>query len=109
MKTAAYQKYFQYKLLHNRTITYEKLYKMEFSDTKICKNCQQETDTLKHTFLECNTTLNILAQVENWTKSKISCSIKFTDIDKIFGYQSNSETIDKIILNTKLVIYNNRK
>ena len=29
MKTGAYQKYFQYKLLHNRTITNEKLHKME--------------------------------------------------------------------------------
>ena len=30
MKTGAYQKYFQFKLLHTRTVTNEKLYKMVF-------------------------------------------------------------------------------
>ena len=53
--------------------------------------------------------MNIWTEVEKWTKSKISPSIKFTVIDKIFVYQSNKEIVDKIILNTKLVIYSNRK
>ena len=64
----------------------------------MCKNCKIEIDTLKHAFLECHTTVSIWAQVEKWTKSKISPSIKFTDIDKIFGYKSNNEIVDKLIL-----------
>ena len=56
MNTGAYQ-YFQY-LLHNRTITNENLYTMKISNTKICKSCQKETDTLKHAFLEFHTTVN---------------------------------------------------
>ena len=108
MKTGPYQKYFQYKLLHNRTITNEKLYKMNISDTNMCKNCHTEIDTIKHAFLDCHTTRSICTEVEKWTKSKISPHIKLTDIDKIFGYQSNKEIVNKI-LSTKLVIYSNRK
>ena len=47
--------------------------------------------------------------METWLKSAFSPHIKLTDIDKIFGYQTKNEFIDKVILNTKLTIYNNWK
>ena len=47
--------------------------------------------------------------METWLKSVFSPHIKLTDIDKIFGYQTKNKFIDKVILNTKLTIYNNRK
>ena len=50
MNTGAYQKYFQFKLLHNCTITNEKLCKMKISENEICKLCQRESDTIKHAF-----------------------------------------------------------
>ena len=109
LNTEAYQKYFQFELLHNRTITNEKLFKMKISDTEICEICHRERDTIKHAFLECNKSAELWSQVENWTKAKISTSIKFTDIDKIFGYQHKKKIVDKIVLNTKIVIYNIRK
>ena len=82
---------------------------MKIPDTKVCKICQLETDTIKIAFLECPTTACLWSQVENWTKSKISTSKKFTDADEIFVYQTIKEIVDKIISNTKIVIYNNRK
>ena len=109
MKTGPYQKYFQFKFLHNRTITREKLFRMEISDSNICKNCEQEIDTLQHAFLDCNATKELWSQVEQWLKLVFSPHIKLTDIDKIFGYQMENEFIDKVILNTKLIIYNNNK
>ena len=39
MKIGPYQKYFQFKLMHNRTITQEKLYRMDIADSNICRNC----------------------------------------------------------------------
>ena len=82
---------------------------MGISDLNLCKNCEQEIDTLKHAFLECQSSVEIWIQVEKWLKSKISPSFKLPDIEKIFGYQTKNEIIDKVILNTKLTIYNNRK
>ena len=37
MKESAYYKYFQFKMLHSRTMTNDKLYKMKIADSKICK------------------------------------------------------------------------
>ena len=37
IESGAYQKYFQFKLLHSRIITNEKLHNMGISDTKMCK------------------------------------------------------------------------
>ena len=80
-----------------------------FSDSKLCKICQHDTDTIKHAFLDCHPISKLWLQVQNWAKSQISTSIKLSDIDKLFGYQCNNRIINKTILNTILVIYNNRK
>ena len=42
IKVGAYYKYFQLKLLHNRTITNDKLYNMNNSDIRICETCHTE-------------------------------------------------------------------
>ena len=97
MKTGPYQKYFKFKFLHNRTITRKKLFRMEISDSNICKNCEQEIDTLQHAFLDCYATKELWSQVEQWLKSVFSPHINLTDIDKIFGYQMENEFIDKVV------------
>ena len=96
MKIGPYQKYSQFKLIHNRTITREKLYRMDIAGSNICKNCNLEIDTIQQAFLDCHSTKELWSQVETWLKSVFSPHIKLTDIDKV-------------ILNTKLTIYNNRK
>ena len=108
IKSEVYNKYFQYKLLHNRTTKNEKLFKMKISDTEICSMCQEKQDTIKHAFLECQTTVNLWTQVEQWIRTITSKSVKITYIEKIFGYQTNDEVIDKIILAAKIVIHKNR-
>ena len=109
MKTSAYYKYFQFKFLHSRTVTNEKLYKMGISDTKFCKTCGNVIDTMKHAFLECQSSIDIWVKVEQWLRQKICPSLKLSDIDKIFGYQTKNHVINKIILFTKVTIFNNRK
>ena len=84
MKIGPYQKYFQFKLIHNRTITREKLYRMDIADSNKCKNCNLEIDTIQHTFLDCHSTKELWSQAETWLKSVFSPHIKLTDIDKIF-------------------------
>ena len=56
MKIGPYQKYFQFKFIHNRTITREKLFRMDIEDSNICKNCNSDLDTVQHAFLDCHST-----------------------------------------------------
>ena len=94
IKTGSYQKYFQFKLLHSRIITNEKLFNMNLSCTKMCKTCLMEVDTLKHSFLECLATVRLWKNVEDSSKTVISRSLKITDIEKIFGHLQKDKTIN---------------
>ena len=40
---------------------------------------------------------------------KTQHTVKLSNIYKIFGIQSSDNLLDKIILNTKIIIFNNRK
>ena len=105
IKTGSYQKYFQFKLLHNRIITNETLFIMNLSETKMCKTCLNEVDTLEHSFIECHATVMLWKKVENWANTVISRSLKITDTEKIFGHLQKDKTINKVILATKIIIY----
>ena len=48
-------------------------------------------------------------QIEKWLRKCLQINVKLDDIDKIFGKNSGKEIIDKTILCTKIVIFNNRK
>ena len=110
IKESAYQKYFQFKLLHSRTAINDKLYKMKITDTNICQVCSVKTETIKHAFLECKYVISLWSEKEKWFKAKTRKTVKLSEIDKIFGRQATNETLlDKIILHTKTVIFNNRK
>ena len=85
IKTGSYQKYFQFKLLHSRIITNEKLFIMNLSDSKMCKTCLNKVDTLRQAFIDCHATVMLWENVEDWAKTVISNSFKITDTEKIFG------------------------
>ena len=105
----AYFKYFQFKLLHNRTVTNVKLHKMKLADNTICKICQSEPETIKHTFLDCPMVVTLWKHIERWLQNNVEAGIKLDDIDKIFGRSVSEIIINKTILCAKIVIYNNRK
>ena len=54
MEESAYQKYLQFKLLHSRRITNEKLYTINISDSNLCSICGSNIETIKHAFIDCN-------------------------------------------------------
>ena len=105
----AYFKYFQFKLLHNRTVTNVKLHKMKLADNTTCKICQSEPETIKHTFLDCPMVVTLWKHIERWLQNNVEAGIKLDDIDKIFGRNVSETIINKTILCAKIVIYNNRK
>ena len=104
-----YQKYLQFKLLHLRTATNEKLFMMNINDSDLCPLCNTNIETIKHTFLECNFLIILWNDIEKSVKRSTKQTIKLSNIDKIFGRQTSDKLIDKIILYTKRVIFNNRK
>ena len=106
---SAYQKYFQFKLLHSRTAIKDKLYTMNLSETNICPLCETYIETIKHAFIECDYVNTLWYQIEQWLKGKLKKTIKLSNTDKIFGRQDSDGIIDKVILSAKIVIFNNRK
>ena len=108
-KGSAYQKYFQFKLLHSRTAVRDKLYTMNLSDTNICPLCETNIETIKHVFLECTHVTTLWHQLEKWLKIKLKKTVKLSDSDKIFGGQNSEDLIEKVILSTKIVIFDNSK
>ena len=77
----AYFKYFQFKLLHSRTVTNVKLHKMKLTDTTTWKICQLELETIKHTFLDCPMVITLWKQIEKWLQNTVEAGIKLDDID----------------------------
>ena len=104
-----YQKYFQFRLLHSRIVTNKKLHVMKISDTNLCPICHETEETIKHAFLECWFVIILWNQIECWCKDITNKRIKINEIEKIFGINPPDKIIDKVIMCTKLVIYNNRK
>ena len=109
MKESVYYKYLQFKMLHSRTITNEKLYIMNISDSNLCKMCMIETETMKHAFIDCEKVKELWLLVEKWIKENIYRFCKISDVEKIFGQRSKEPIIDKIIMATKATIYQNKK
>ena len=109
MNENAYQKYLQFKLLHLRTATNEKLFKMNIKNTNICPLCKSHIESINHVFLECNFVIILWNDIEKWIKKCTKKTVKLTNIEKIFGTQNSDKLIDKIILNAKTIIFNNRK
>ena len=105
----AYQKYFQFKLLHTRTATNDILMKMKIKDSNKCTLCYTEIEDIKHAFLECSVVKRLWYNIEKWITNKTNIAVKLSNLDKIFGRQSAEKLIDNIILCTKITIFNNRK
>ena len=82
---------------------------MKLTDTTICKICQMEPETIKHTFLDCPMVITLWKQIEKWLQNTVEAGIKLDDIDKNLGRNVSEKIINKTILCAKIIIYNNRK
>ena len=82
---------------------------MNIKNTNLCPLCKTNIETINHTFLECNFVVILWNDIEKWVKKSTKQTVKFSNIDRIFGTQTSDKLIDKIILNAKTVIFNNRE
>ena len=80
-----YNRYVQFKILHNRLNTRNLLHKMRILNTNECVYCKNQIDTVIHALLECPETTNLWRQVELRLREQVEQSIKISDKEKIFG------------------------
>ena len=69
-----YLKYTQFRPLHRRFFTNEKLYKMGIKNTASCTFCKTEVDSVEHMLLRCPIIIELWEKVNNWlneTETKI--------------------------------------
>ena len=108
-----YNKYVQFKIMHDRLNTRQLLYKMNIFENNFCLYClnENEIDTTLHALIECPSTALLWREIEVWLRLNVDAHIKLSNKEKIFGYQEknqNSYIINLIIMNTKIVIYKRR-
>ena len=103
-----YLKYIQFRTLHHRFFTNEKLFKMGLKKSNLCCFCQRHVDSIEHMFILCEVSMVLWECVERWIQSLgIENYLSITRI--ILGDFDSAQFVNTIILLTKKVIYNAMK
>ena len=101
-----YLKYIQFRTLHKRFYTNEKLFKMGIKNSELCGMCHKEVDSVEHMLLYCECTKNLWSLVESWINDLGMPEYHITEEKIIVGDLENASAINSIILIAKKVIYN---
>ena len=104
-----YLKYTQFRTLHRRFYTNEKLFKMGIKTCDKCIFCKVETDSVEHMILRCQTIANLWDRVNIWIEELGFIGYKLTERKKILGDLENGPIQTTILLLTKKVIYDSFK
>ena len=106
-----YNRYVQFKILHDRLNTRQLLCKMKIFDCYYCLYCLTEIDTTAHALIDCPFTALLWRDIELWLRGNVDTHIKILNKEKIFGYQDkdpDAYIINLLIISTKIVIYKRR-
>ena len=101
-----YLKYTQFRTLHRRFYTNDKLFKMGKKQSNLCTFCKTSLDNVEHMLLYCPIIIELWDKVNKWLIEIGFINFRFTDYKKILGDIDNGIIITTIILLTKKVIYN---
>ena len=104
-----YLKYLQFRSLHHRFYTNEKLYNMGLVQSNLCSMCKTEVDSIEHMFLGCPHVIELWENVTDWIVELGMPNYVMTASRMIIGDLENALAINTIILHTKKVIYNAKK
>ena len=104
-----YLKYIQFRTLHHRFFTNEKLHKMGIKKSNLCSFCKAHVDSVEHMFLHCDISLELWEEVENWIRLLGMENYNMSASKIVLGDLENAHFINTIILLTKKVIYNAMK
>ena len=101
-----YLKYIQFRTLHKRFYTSEKLFKIGTKNSDVCGMCHKEVDSVEYMILYCDCTNNLGNSIESLIKDLGMPEYHITKEKIIVGDLDNASAIDSIILIAKKVIYN---
>ena len=104
-----YLNYIQFRTLHHRFYTNDKLFVMGIKQSKMCGMCNVVEDSIEHMFLHCIHSVKLWSDVRDWIIQLGMIDYNLSDIRKITGDMENALAINCIILLTKKVIYNAMK
>ena len=82
---------------------------MVISDCSKCPYCDEPEETIEHAFLNCATVVKLWKDIEHWLRMYIGGTIKISNLEKIMGTGNIDSIVDKTIIATKRVIYENRQ
>ena len=76
-----FNRYTQFKILHNRLNTKQLAFKMKISDSEECPFCLNIPDTTLHALINCPISAQLWRCVELWLRANANKSIKISDKD----------------------------
>ena len=104
-----YLKYIQFRTLHHRFFTNERLFKMGIKKSNLCGFFNDHVDSIEHMFLQCEISLELWGSIEDWIRDLSMEKYNLSNSRIVLGDLDNATSINTIILITKKVIYNSMK
>ena len=101
---------FQYKAIHNILPNNNILYKMGLENSRLCPNCNQNTDSLEHYLWYCDRIQPFWHEIQTWINSTLNTNIEIFPHLAMFGglfsrNHNENLTINFIILHAKYYIH----
>ena len=100
-----YAKYVQFRTLHQRFFTNDRLHKMGIKENSLCNMCETTNDSNAHVLLYCEKSIKLWSDVERWINQIGVPNYTLTSNSIITGDIHKSCLISKIILYAKVTIY----
>ena len=103
-----WSKMFQYKILHRILPTNSKLFQYNIKDSELCDFCLIDRESILHIFCECEIATSIWDSVVEWYNSFGYNLDYLSDAQIVFGDPSFDPIFNRIILITKIEIFNSK-
>ena len=100
--------WFQYKILNRILGTQYLMCKMRIVNDPSCRLCNDNVETLKHLFCECQYVHTLWENIQLWIKTKTGIEITLNNSNIILGYINQDETnkpLNMVLLRTKSYIF----
>ena len=100
---------FQYKILHRILATNSKLFLYKIFESPLCSFCNSENESILHLFCECDITTGIWQDIIDWLNSQGFNFEYLNDSQIILGDLRLDAVVNRILLTTKIAIFQNKE
>ena len=98
--------YFHFRMLHQILANNEALYKWKLTDSDLCSFCNEEIETIYHTYLECEVVKCFWKALEKYLHRTLRVHFPITNQEIILGFKGDDlSTINVIYLSAKKYLY----